>query len=299
MAGKWRNYKPKNNKRRNKRYIKKYNKARGKTYQVNSLDKSAYRWQKIGYPLMPKTRLAKLNYVTRFQIDPLDVKAGGTETANNMAIHTLNVNSLYDIDYTATNVTGASRDGAPNHQPRMYDQWGLFYDYMTVLSAKTKICFTTKDKSVMTNTLDANGSTNGAIPVHKNPEPCFIGHLIGGEYDTQTSPGVRLDDVLEKKELRYHKTNNRPASYYLTHYWSLKKDPLYKTELVQREAGGSDVDWGAEYAHNVGVHNRRYLHIVAHPVTVENDENPLPIDVFVEVSQIVLMSGLKDIPQSN
>ena len=269
-----------------------------KPLQVSGLDKSAYRIQTVNSPMMPRTRLCKLKYVTRFRIDPSPVKAGTAETANYMAMHSLVLNSLYDIDYTATNATGMSRSGAPNHQPRMYDQWGLFYEYMTVVGAKVNITFTTKDKSVMTNKLKQDGTGDGAIPVFKNPEPCFVGYLKD-TYEQTAAPTVRLDDALEKSELRYKKTPNRPGSFHLKKYWSLKKDPLYKTELHQSTTDGSDVGWGAEYAHDVASANRRYLHIVANPVTVEDDEDPLPIDVLIQMEQIVLMSDLRDIAQSN
>lgn len=281
-----------------RKYRKKKSNHAKKTFQVSGLDKNAYRIQTVNSPMMPRTRLCKLKYVTRFQIDPHAVKAGATETANNMAVHTLVLNSLYDIDYTATNATGMSRSGAPNHQPRMYDQWGLFYEYMTVVGAKVNITFTTKDKTVMTNKLKQDGTGDGAIPVYKNPEPCFIGYL-NHHYEQTGAPTVRLDDALEKNELRYKKTLNRPGSYKMKKYWSLKKDPLYKTELHQSTSDGSDVGWGAEYAHNVDTNNRRYLHIVANPVTVEDDEDPLPIDVLIQMEQIVLMSDLRDIAQSN
>lgn len=288
---------PKHYKKKNGRAKKKKN-GYNKPFQVGGQDRQAYRIQKINSPMMPRTRLCKMKYVTRFQIDPLGVKTGSTETANNMAIHTLVMNSLYDIDYTATNGTGFNRDGAPNHQPRMYDQWGLFYEYMTVVGAKINVTFTTKDKSVMTNKLAQDGSNDGAIPIYKNPEPCFLG-ILDHHYEQTDSPGVRLDDVLEKNHMRYKKTQNRPGSYKLTKYWSLKKDPLYKTELTGSSSGGSDVSWGAEYAHNVSTNNRRYCHIVAHPVTVEDNEDPLPIDVLVQMEQIVLLSDLKDVAQSN
>lgn len=258
----------------------------------------AYNKSKINYPLMPQTRLARLNYTTRIRIDPLAVKAGIGETANNMAVHTFVLNSLHEIDKTTSGIglTAHSKSGAPKHQPRMYDQWAIFYDYMTVVGAKAKMCWTTVERVVNHAGTNHDGATS--VPVTLQPTPCAIGFLKD-EFEQTASPAVRFDDVCEMKQLVYKKTKQRAGQYYFTKYWSLKKDPLYKTELWKSPDDGSDVSWGSRYGSDINTNNKRYLHLVANPLITLDDVDPLPIDVLVEIEQIVLLSELKDVAQSH
>lgn len=256
------------------------------------------RRNRVNYPLMPRTRLCKLRYTTRIQIDPVQVKAGVSETAANIATYTFRLNNLNDVDYTATALTGLSRDGAPNHQPRMYDQWATFYEYATVVGAKVSATFTTRQQAHLINTNHGAGdSAVTAIPVVKSPEPCIIGFLKR-EFEQNHSPNVRLDDILEKNHAVYKRTTHHPRSYTMVKKWSLKKDPMYKTELTQSTASGSDVSWGSAFNSSLSANNIRYLHFFAHPLTIKDDINPAPIDVMIAMDFIVLMSDLKDIAQS-
>lgn len=274
-----------------KKYNRKKKNNNGKKLQIN-------RQKRINYPLMPETRLARVNYTTRIRIDPPKVNAGTAETANNMAIHTFVLNSMYSPDYTTGATTFHSKSGAPKHQPRMYDQWSQFYEYATVVGAKVNMCFTTKQRVQNFNTTHTAGGTLTQIPVIREPDPCVIGFLKD-EYESNVTPTVRMDDVMEKKELVYKKTKNSAGTYYMKKYWSLKKDPLYKTELHQRTTNGSDVSWGASFGSDIGENNRRYLHVVANPLSTLDDEDPGPVDVLVEMEQVVLLSNLRDIAQSH
>lgn len=280
-------------KKNNKNYKNKKKNGNGsKPFQVSAR-------QRVNWPLMPETRLAKVKYTTRIRIDPPKVNAGTGETANDMAIHTFVLNSMYSPDYTTGSTTFHSKSGAPKHQPRMYDQWSAFYEYATVVGAKVNMAFCNK-QHVQNYTTTHTGSSNvvTAMPVTLLPLPCVIGYLKN-EYDTTVSPSVKLDDVLEKNQIVYKKTKNQSGMYYLTKKWSLKQDPLYKTELIQRPSGGSDVSWGASFGSDVDTNNRRYLHIVVNPLTTHDDDDPLPFDVLVELEQIVLLSNLRDIAQSH
>lgn len=274
-----------------KRRNRKKKNGNGKPFQTALM-------KRVNAPMMPQSRLVKLKYFTRFRLDPPDVKAGAAETANNMAIHTFTMNSTFDPDHTLNNITGHSRDGAPNHQPRMYDQWHTFYQYNTVVSAKLVAEFITHDKSVQTDTHDVHGSVTGRVPILRAPEPCLIGFLAK-DYNETPAPSVRMDDVVEKNMIQFRKTSNKPGNYKMTRYWSLKKEPLYKTEINLSHSGGSDLDWGAPFGTDVPALNRRYCHIVANALTVKDDVDPLPIDVVVSLEQIVLLSDLKDIAQSS
>lgn len=264
----------------------------GKPFQVARRDR-------INTPLMPRTRLAKLRYSTRIQLDPLIVKTGVADgAANNMAKYTFSLNNLNDPDVSSTAVTGLTHDGLPNHQPRMYDQWHTFYEYHTVVGSKVSMTWTTRQQAHLINTNHGSGdSAVTAIPCIKGPEPCVIGFLKH-EYEQNNNPAVKLDDVMEKNHMIYKKTRHMPGSYSFVKKWSLKKDPMYKTELTKSSASGSDVSWGATFNHDVSANNRRYLHLVAHPLSTTDDINPGKIDVQVNIDYIVLLSDLKDIARS-
>ena len=270
---------------------KKKNNNRRKPYQTK-------RQSSVNWPLMPETRLAKVNYTTRIRIDPPAVKAGAAETANNMALHTFVLNSMYSPDYTTGATVAHSKSGAPKHQPRMYDQWSTFYEYATVVGAKVKMAFTTKQHiQNFATTHTASGTLTG-IPIVREPYPVAIGYLKP-EYERNVSPSLRFDDVCEKKQIVLRKTKNVAGTYNMTAKWSLKKDPLYKTELHQSNDNGSDVSWGASFGQDVGENNRRYLHIFANALSTLDDEDPQPIDILVQMEQIILLSNLRDVAQSH
>lgn len=275
---------------------KKYNKK--KKNSGNRKQFQTRRQSSVNWPLMPETRLAKVNYTTRIRIDPPQVNAGNLETANNMAIHTFVLNSMYNPDYTTGSTTAHSKSGAPKHQPRMYDQWSQFYEYATVVGAKARMAFTTKQHiQNFATTHTASGTLTG-IPIVREPYPCAIGFLKP-EYERNVAPSLRFDDACEKKEIVMRKTKNVAGTYNMTAKWSLKKDPLYKTELHQSNDNGSDVSWGASFGSDIGTNNKRYLHIFANPLSTFDDEDPQPIDVLVQLEQIILLSNLRDIAQSH
>lgn len=81
-------------------------------------------------------------------------------------------------------------------------------------------------------------------------------------------------------------------------YWSLRKDPLYKTEVIQNSHNGSDVGWGSTFNSSISNNQKRFCHLFAHGLTTTDNVDPLPIDVLVNLEQIVLLSDLQDIGQS-
>lgn len=258
--------------------------------------------QRIAQPLMPKTRLAKLKYTTRIQLDPAPIASSQVHdsTSANVAIHSFILNDIHDPDYTSTvsNSLQHDLDGSRDHQPRMHDQWAQFYNYKTVVSAKVRCDFITREKAVMINTNHGAGdSAVTAIPCIKAPEPCAVGYL-DSEFDQTSSVSVKLDDILEKNQCKYRKTHQRPSTYTMIKYWSLKKDPLYKTELINKSGNGSDVGWGSAFGAMTDANNRRYFHLFAHGLTTTDNVDPMPIDVLVQMEQIVLLSDLKDVGQS-
>ena len=119
------------------------------------------------------------------------------------------------------------------------------------------------------------------------------------QYEKNSAPAVRFDDVMEKKQVHYKKTQMKAGMYYMTKYWSLKKDPLYKTELTPSNNAGSDVGWGASFGQDVNEYNRRYLHLCAAPLITKDDTDPSKIDVTVEIEQVILLSNLRDVAQSH
>ena len=277
------------NKKYKKKNYKKKKKSTGKPLQI-------YRQSKINYPLMPETRLARVNYTTRIRIDPPAVRSGTGETANNMSIHTFVLNSMYLPDKTTGSTAFHSKSGAPKHQPRMYDQWSNFYEYATVVGAKVKLCFITTQQKVTATGTNHDGATTSQVIVE--PTPCVVGYLKD-EYEKNSAPVVRFDDVMEKKQVHYKKTQMKAGMYYMTKYWSLKKDPLYKTELTPSNNAGSDVGWGASFGSDVNEYNRRYLHICCAPLITKDNTDPANIDVTVELEQVILLSNLRDVAQSS
>ena len=259
-------------------------------------------YPKVNAPLMPKTKLVKLKYTTRIQLDPAAIASSQSQdsSAANVAIHSFVMNDIHDPDLTSTTVNSLQHDldGARDHQPRMHDQYANFYNFNTVVSAKLRADFITREKAILINTNHGSGdSAVTAIPCIKQPEPCCIGFL-GDEFDQTTAPTVKLDDLLEKNQCRYKKTRQRPGTYTMVCYWSLRKDPMYKTELTQNTHNGSDVSWGAAFGSAVSTNNKRYCHLFAHGLTTTDNVDPLPIDVLVNLEQIVLLSDLIDIGQS-
>ena len=259
-------------------------------------------YPKVNAPLMPKSKLVKLKYTTRIQLDPAAIASSQAHdsSAANVALHTFVMNDIYDPDYTSTSVNSlqSDLDGARDHQPRMHDQYANFYNFNTVVSAKLRCDFITREKAILINTQHGVGdSAVTAIPCIKQPEPCCIGFL-GDEFVQNSSVSVKLDDILEKNQCRYKKTANRPSTYTMTHWWSLRKDPMYKTELTQNSSNGSDVTWGSTFGSQISTNQRRYAHLFAHGLTTTDNVDPLPIDVLVNLEQIVLLSDLKDVGQS-
>lgn len=290
---------------------KKYTAAQKKAYAKRMRNKKRrgnkkpfLAYPKVNAPLMPKTQLVKLKYTTRIQLDPAAVASSQVHdaSATDMAHHTFVLNCINDPDYTSTitNSLQHDLDGARNHQPRMHDQYANFYNYNTVVSAKVKLDFITRQHifNYTTAHTAGTGPVVTSMPVLKDPEPCVIGYL-DDEYDRNSSISVKLDNIMEKNQCKYRKTKQRPNTYKMTKYWSLRKDPMYKTELTQASGQGSDVSWGSTFGSGVsGTANARYLHIFAHPLTTTDDIDPAPIDVLVQMEQIVLLSDQKDIAQS-
>ena len=237
-------------------------------------------YPKVNAPLMPKSKLVKLKYTTRIQLDPAAIASSQTHDseAANVALHTFILNDIYDPDFTSTvaNSLQHDLDGARDHQPRMHDQYANFYNYNTVVSAKLRCDFITREKAVMIQTTHGAGdSAVTAIPCIKQPEPCCIGFL-GDEFVQNSSVSVKLDDILEKNQCKYRKTRNTPNTYTMTHWWSLRKDPLYKTELIQNSHNGSDVGWGSTFGSQISTNQRRYAHLFAHGLTTTDNVDPAP-----------------------
>lgn len=299
-------------KKRNYRRKKKYSPAVEKAYkEVQALRRNRKPflvYPKVNEPLMPKTKLVKMKYVTRIQIDPAAVASSQTldSSAANIKLHTFVFNCIHDPDYTST-ITNSPQhdlDGARDHQPRMHDQYSGFYNYNTVVSAKLRADFITREHVQNFDTAHT-GTTNvvTSVPCVKQPEPCIVGFL-DNEFERNHTVSVRLDDILEKNQCKYKKTTQRPRTYTMTKYWSLRKDPMYKAELTQASGQGSDVSWGSTFSLGAaggvtGSTNARYCHLFAHPLTTKDNIDPEPIDVFVSLEQIVLLSDLKDIAQSS
>lgn len=252
-------------------------------------------------PLMPPTRVVKMRYTTRFQIDPPEVKSGDLDTAaNTMAVHTLYANMLNDTDYTSASLLHVGADGAQNHQPRMYDQWNLFYNYNTVLGSHITIkAINQRNVRVLTQTTTAAGAVT-SIPV-VTYDPVYVGIIKNRRgYSDNKTFAEKYDDIKEKKLANFKLLKGGPSAgqpVVCSSGWSLKKEPGFHTKMELKD-GESSQDWGAKPAFDIPDPQRRYYHIVAHPASMEDAEDPKPITVEAVIDYIVLLSDLKDQDQS-
>lgn len=258
----------------------------------------------ISRPLLPETQKVCLKYYTRVHIDPVMVKSAANQTANNMAMYTFAFNDPYDPDKSQSIAqaalgvtTGHLQDGQPDHQPRMYDQYSSFYEKITVLGAKADICFSNSGRQSITTTVNQTlGSQHGTMTDREfvEPLPSYVGYLNSQWYDEPVAT-VRWDDVREKNEVRYRRLVDHDKPQKITAKWSLNKDKGYKSQLGLDKHEAPE-NFTSDFGHSPS--NLRFLHLFAHPVTVTNTFDPQPIDVEVEISQICLLSGRKEIVQS-
>lgn len=262
----------------------------------------------ISRPLLPMTQKVCLKYYTRFHIDPVAVLSGATATAHFMPIHTFAWNDPYDIDKTHTlaisaggATTGRNQDGAPDHQPRMYDQYGAFYNKITVLGGKANITFSNSNRTMITTTDSVTAVGTGAHTENIStlrqvkPLPSFVGYL-NSQYNDKVNPQERWDNVREKNEVRYRRLCDEDKPVRMVAKWSLKKENVFKAKLPLSHDNEAPENFTSEF--NNHPHNLRFLHLFAHPCTVSNNSNPAPVDVEVEISQICLLSDRKEIAQS-
>ena len=262
----------------------------------------------ISRPLLPMVQKVCLKYYTRFHIDPLPIASSALATAHDLPIHTFAWNDAYDIDKTHTLAqtaagvtTGRQQDGAPDHQPRMYDQYGQFYDKITVIGAKANITFSNANRTMLTSTDTVTNLSTGAHTEsisssrEVEPLPSFVG-VLNSQYNDKAVVAQKWDSVREKGEVRYRRLQDHDKPVRMTAKWSLKKDNVYKSKLPLMTDAEAPENYTAEWNHSP--HNLRFLHLFACPITVSNSSNPAPIDVEVEISQICLLSDRKEIAQS-
>jgi hypothetical protein len=250
----------------------------------------------ISRPLLPQTQLVSMRYTTRNVIQPAQIMSDITDSAGSVGIHTMHWNNLYDPDYTSS-TTSHHMDGARNHQPRMFDQYGAFYNKQTVIGAKAKITFMAVDRAVDS---DPGADVNFQFI---EPQPLFVGYLKS-QYADDAAPSKKFDDLDESKSIVYKRLvdPNKPATF--TAKWSLNKEPSRRSRL-QLEASQQEDDWGADFSHDIISTQRRYFHIFAHPISVQethssiNEGTPTPVDVHIEMEFITLLSDRKDVSQSS
>ena len=295
---------------RKKNYAKKKRPVK-KRYQVQKYRKRYNRNTSnmiISRPLLPQTQKVCLKYFTRIQIDPVAVKSLSTNTADPMAFHKFAFNDPFDIDKTHNVGSTAGHiasnnleDGARDHQPRMYDQYSAFYEKITCLGAKVKATFSNSNRITL---VTQDIVTSGTPAVHTEtientrvvePLPCYVGYMNSQWYDEAVC-AERYDDAREKGELRYRKLIDSDKPQTLVAKWSIKKDPVYKSQLPLHTSHEAPENFGAPFG--ASPTNLRFCHLFAHPITTANGQNPAPIDVEVEISQICLLTGRKEIGQS-
>ena len=258
----------------------------------------------ISRPLLPETQKVGMRYTTRIRLDPpaaVSSQTTGVGSAHDFATHTLIWNNLNDPDYTAVSATHG-HDGARNHQPLMYDQYGMFYNFMTVIGAKAKITFMAQERVLNTHVYGIDGHTvTGQTQVIAEPLPSYVGYL-SAQYSNDSAPAVNFDEATERKALRYRRLVDQDKPQTLYAKWSINKEPARKGKIQTESHQNSDAGWGSPFGQNIDSFCKRYLHIVAHPATLSEAtgfKDPGPVDVQVEMDYIVLLSERKDVGQSN
>lgn len=262
----------------------------------------------ISRPLLPQTQKVGLRYVTRFQINPVEIASGAADTSHAINTYTLSWNNLNDIDRTSVSAQ-SGMEGMRNHQPRMYDQYSTFYNKITAIGAKAKITFLAQDRVVGLQTrgphsvTHPSGEVTGTLDTICDPLPTYVGYL-NSQWADNHNVAAKFDDLLEKKEIVYKKLvdQDRPQTMYAK--WSLNKEPSRKYSL-QLESHQMQDDWGAEFDVNLISTQMRHLHLFAHPMSTQELRNghngfsdPEPVDVCVEMDIIAVLSDRKEVSKS-
>lgn len=290
----------------------------GKYYYPKKKGKQMVRYNKrrprytgnmiISKPLLPQAQKVCLKYFTRIQIDPVAVRSLSTDTAQPMAFHKFAFNDPFDIDKTHSLVSQAAHtagnsleDGARDHQPRMYDQYSTFYEKITCLGCKVKATFSNSNRITLVTQDTVHSGTPATHTETINntrvvePLPCYVGYMNSQWYDEAVC-SERYDDAREKGEMRYRKLIDSDKPQTLVAKWSINKDPVYKSQLPLHTSHEAPENFGAVFGQSPT--NLRFCHLFAHPITTANGQDPAPIDVEVEISQICLLTGRKEIAQS-
>lgn len=279
-----------------KQYNKKsqYNKNRKKQYRTSN--------QIISRPLLPETQKVMMRYSTRIQITPSIIHSGALETSSNVSTHTFHWNNLFDPDYTTSAVASMTEknDGAWDHQPRMYDQYSAFYNRLTCIGSKAKICFSQNNRAITTLGNNPDGAVSYGMIT--DPKPMYVG-FCNANYYRDAVVLEKFDSLNEKKEIRYKRLLTQDKPQYFTAKWSINKEPSRYRNLVMND-GETNGDWGHDFGAN-GPHtqNTRYLHLFAHPISInestpdQNTPQP-PIDVQVDIEYICILSDRKEVVQS-
>ena len=306
MAKYYKNYRKGMKKGKNGKYYypkrRKYANRRKRNYRRSTASMI------ISKPLLPQTQKVCLKYFTRIQIDPVAVHSLATQTALPMAFHKFAFNDPFDIDKThnagssaAHIATNNLEDGARDHQPRMYDQYSAFYEKITCLGAKVKATFSNSNRvTLVTQDTVHSGTPSAHTETINNtrvvePLPCYVGYMNSQWYDEAVC-AERYDDAREKGEMRYRKLIDSDKPQTLVAKWSINKDPVYKSQLPLHTSHEAPENFGAQFG--ASPVNLRFCHLFAHPITTANGQDPAPIDVEVEISQICLLTGRKEIAQS-
>ena len=295
-----------------RKYYRKKNPKKRKQYKKKYVKKKRYNTSNmvISRPLLPQTQKVSMRYTTRLAITPATIASDLTDTAGNVALQTFIWNNLNDPDYThGITYTNSHADGALNHQPRMYDQYGAFYNKITCIGAKAKITFLARDRLI--NAPHTEPDPNNDDVGHGDtvtltgqilapPKPCYVGFLKSTHADNAT-PAEKYDELNEKREIVQRMLIDPDKPVTMTAKWSLNKEPSRRYGLQLENAQMAD-DWGALFNHDLIVTQRRYLHLFAHPCSVQETGTVsgavTPIDVAVEMEYICILSDRKEVGQS-
>lgn len=202
----------------------------------------------------PKKALCRHRYVDTVTLDP--------SSTLTLAYHTFFANSMYDPDYSGT-----------GHQPKMYDELGVYYRKSTVIGAKITV------KPLCTGTTGLSRSSD--VPIR---------YGVVSAVTTDELANMQWIDCAETKEVGRGCTINNldvARSPICSKTWSLKKDTAHSGPL------GDDV-CTAEYLGNPS--EKHYFSVWCVSPAQQANGDPIVFEVILD--QVAIWQDVRPLSRS-
>ena len=233
----------------------------------------------------PLQTLAKLNYHTRFQLDPNNTAlVGAVQKDGSLTGHWFRLNSLNDPDYSS--VTQSNNVGDLNHQPYGYDQWSAIYNAYDVLGVKMTATFFNQN----TNTYVSNVSgADEGDPYTITPVPSNAGVFVGLHFDSDITLENSISHMFEAGKIKA-RTLLPGRQTTISKKWSANR---FKKILDSKV---DEIQTDAQVGHNPLT--TAYGGCFCNAISPVPNLNIPPIDCHVKLEFIAKFKDLRDIVQS-